>query len=155
MLALLLLAAGLMACSAPDQTSFEQATPSPTQAAISSSPSVSTSPEPSETPGAQGSPVPSELEGTWEAEIVPRVGGFAPTATLTLTGTSFHLVRDPDIASGTVAAEGDEIEFSPGSVCQVPGTYRWSLEDGTLTFTVVSDSCPGRLAMLDGQEYRR
>jgi hypothetical protein len=146
MVALLLVAAGLVACSAA---------PSVTPAGTSAPPSVSPSPETTEAPTAPANPVPAELEGTWEADIVPRVGGFAPTATLRLTGTSFHLVRDPDIASGTLAAEGDEIEFSAGSVCQVPGTYRWSLEDGTLRFAVVSDSCPGRLAMLDNQEYRR
>lgn len=109
--------------------------------------------QPSPTPVAN--PVPSELLGSWEAEIVPRVGGFAPTATLRFTEGSYHIVRDPDISSGTVAVEGDEMWFSTGSVCQVEGTYRWTLEDEVLTFEVLSDSCPGRNAVLDGQEYRR
>jgi hypothetical protein len=30
----------------------------------------------------------------------------------------------------------------------LPGTYRWSLSSGQLTFTVVDDSCPGRVALL-------
>jgi hypothetical protein len=30
----------------------------------------------------------------------------------------------------------------------LPGTYRWSLSGGRLAFTVVDDSCPGRVAVL-------
>ncbi|MEP7159335.1 MAG: hypothetical protein ABI797_07890 [Chloroflexota bacterium] len=30
----------------------------------------------------------------------------------------------------------------------LPGTYRWSLSSDRLTFTVVDDSCPGRVALL-------
>jgi hypothetical protein len=29
----------------------------------------------------------------------------------------------------------------------LPGTYQWSLTSGRLTFTVVDDSCPGRVAL--------
>ena len=30
----------------------------------------------------------------------------------------------------------------------LPGTYRWSISGDRLTFTVVDDSCPGRVALL-------
>jgi len=30
----------------------------------------------------------------------------------------------------------------------LPGTYQWSLSGGRLSFTVVDDSCPGRVALL-------
>jgi hypothetical protein len=150
-LSALLVVCGLAACSSA--ATVPSAEPSLAPASVPSSEMAEPSTLASASSTALGDPVPPELLGTWEAEIVPRVGGFAPTATLRFTENGFHLVRDPDIASGTVTANGDVLEFSAGSVCQVAGTYRWSLSGGNLTFTEVSDSCSGRLSMLDGQVY--
>jgi hypothetical protein len=35
----------------------------------------------------------------------------------------------------------------------LPGTYRWSLSSGRLTFTVVDDSCPGRVALFTSASW--
>ena len=147
----------LTACASPAVVpSMSTADPSvaPSVAATEPAASVPPMPLPTETPPEY--PTPDELLGTWEAEITPRVGaGFDPIATLRLKVGDYHLVRSPEISSGPTAVQGDQIEFGEGSTCFVTGTYRWSLTDGELAFTLVSDSCAARVAVLDGQVYRR
>ena len=64
------------------------------------------------------------------------------------------------VVTGSFALKGDVIELrdvsgplacSPDQV----GRYKWSLEDKTLTFILVSDECQGRIQSVAGQAWTR
>lgn len=49
-----------------------------------------------------------------------------------------------DELSGTLTVEGDRLVLTDDPGCpEAVGTYQWSLTDGVLTLTVVSDDCAG------------
>ena len=125
---------------------------SPTLAATSTpTPTVVPTASPSPTPVEH--PAPTELQGLWEAEFeVP--GGGLGTATLTVSEGRYIVNTMGVPIIGSIAVRGDEIEFFDSDACDGRGSYRWSLEDGALTFTVVRDGCPGRKQLLDGVTFR-
>ncbi len=71
----------------------------------------------------------------------------------------YGITRGPEGQPGRIAVQGDEIAFyrSISSIsCNGTGTYRWSLHEGSLTFTSIEpDPCGGRSAVLDGITYTR
>jgi hypothetical protein len=75
--------------------------------------------------------------------------------TLTLEATAYKVLRTGERGQGSVFANGDLLQFSNGTLCNLIGTYAWSLTDGTLTFDEKSEACPGRLPSLAGLAYTR
>jgi hypothetical protein len=124
----------------------------PTRAATSTpTPTVPPTASPSPTP--VENPAPAELHGLWETEFdVP--GSANGTATMTLSEGRYLINTMGLPIVGSIAVRGDEIEFFDSDACDGRGTYRWSLEDGALTFTLIRDGCPGRKQLLDGATFR-
>jgi hypothetical protein len=92
-----------------------------------------------------------ELQGLWQATI-----STGQAVTLELRPTGFIVNREGAIGTGAIAVEGERIVFT--SRCELgPGTYRWSIQDATLTFTPIDsgDPCGNRLIFLEGAAYTR
>ena len=120
--------------------------------ACKSTPSSGPNPtrSPSSTPTTS---TPTELQGTW----ITTLQATSERVTLTFDATGgFVVVREPNRSSGQVVFAGDQVEFEQASACSGTGKYRWSIDAGKLRFTpVVTDECPGRAAILEGQSYSR
>jgi hypothetical protein len=75
--------------------------------------------------------------------------GFGSSGILTVTappdftGTSSGYSFDVAGSQFTTDLFGEDV-----CTTLLPGTYLWSLSSDRLTFTVVDDSCPGRVALL-------
>jgi hypothetical protein len=115
------------------------------------SPSQGSSP----TPSAEASdalPIPDELVGDWESRK-----GTDPVV-LTLGGNGYYRVkRGPAHGMGAMsAANARQLDFFGGDPCPYRGSYEWTIEGETLTFTPLGeDACPGRAAVLDDLTYTR
>ena len=94
---------------------------------------------------------PEALQGSWSAVLGP-----GDVAILDIRATSYKIDRGGIGGLGHISVMGDEITFSRVASCMGEGTYRWSVEDGILTFTKLGpdDPCP-RQGMLVGYEYER
>ena len=129
----------------------------PAGAAGTPTPEPTSTPEPvppaSPSPTPVKDPAPPKLQGLWETEFdVP--GSASGTATLTLSEDRY-LVNTMGIPiQGSIAVQGDRIEFFDSDACVGRGEYLWSVEGGLLTFTLIRDGCPGRRTLLDGATFR-
>jgi hypothetical protein len=125
--------------SPPGDASTGAATPSP-------SPTDTATPEPSPEPSP--SPVPSvgprTLFGVWRTTLAGQ------PVSLSLSETTYRIVRAPNVGTGSVSVTGDLIEFFDSSICPGTGVYRWEIgEDGALEFfPVETEPCPGRAEAL-------
>jgi len=113
--------------------------------------------------GASPSPSPvASLSGTYMTTLVSTDAavssnrmsgdwtiGFGSNGVLTVTAPSGFTGTYSGYSFDVVGSEFTTDLFGE-DVCStlLPGTYRWSLSSGQLTFTVVDDSCPGRVALL-------
>jgi hypothetical protein len=108
---------------------------------------------PSPTPSAEASeavPIPDEFVGDWESRK-----GTDPVI-LTLGGNGYYPVkRGPAHGMGAMSvSNARQLDFFGGDPCPYRGSYEWTIEGETLTFTPVGeDECPGRAAVLDGLTY--
>lgn len=95
---------------------------------------------------------PPEMEGTWRTDL-----GNGDRVALTLRGTSYQISRGGNSGTGDISVDGDLIVFSGSSLCDGVGTYQWSVEGESLTFTPTEsgDPCSGRLPVLNGVTYSR
>ena len=95
---------------------------------------------------------PPEMEGTWRTDL-----GNGDRVALTLRGTSYQITRGGNTGTGDISVDGDLIVFSGSSLCDGVGTYQWSVEGESLTFTPTEsgDPCSGRLPVLNGVTYSR
>jgi hypothetical protein len=105
------------------------------------------------------SPAPS-LPGTYmtrvpaDDEIVRRLGmsgdyilGLSADGALTLSGPrEFDLPGEP--VTFETAGQRFTTDLFVGSGCGAPGTFRWTIANGSLTFTEVDDDCERRIALL-------
>lgn len=113
--------------------------------------SGATAPQTPSPPSTLVGSAPAELQGVW----VTVLGGTGDRVTLTLNANRYEISRPPNAASGAIAVQGDQIQFSQSTVCNGIGTYTWSVRGSTLSFTVASEGCPGRGEVLIGQTYTR
>lgn len=120
------------------------ATATPTVATTAASPSGEATPTtaPSPTPEPSEPEEPRELTGTWRTTL----GGQA--LSLSITDTTYRIVRGSNVGSGSVAVTGERIEFFDSDLCTGTGVYRWAITDGALTFFPESEPCPGRAEAL-------
>ena len=49
----------------------------------------------------------------------------------------YGLIRGPINEPGKIVVQGDDIVFYSSLLCKGTGTYRWSLHEGSLTFTSI------------------
>lgn len=106
---------------------------------------------PSLEPTSPDTTAPAELVGSWVTQL-----DSGDKLTLTLTDKSYRLTRGPNSGSGRISVRGGEIEFSLSNLCDGTGTYRWSINGDSLTFTAFGPADPcGGTRVLDGQVYVR
>lgn len=105
-----------------------EATPVPT-----AEPTASPNPEPSE------SQAPRALIGVWRTTLAGQ------PLSLSISETSYRIVRGGNVGNGSVTINGDVIDFFDSDLCAGTGSYRWAITDGVLTFSpLISEPCPGR-----------
>jgi hypothetical protein len=110
---------------------------------------------PHSTPSVEASeraPIPDELVGDWES----RKGTDPVILTLQESG-AYRVKRGLARGMGAMAAVSvRQLDFFGGDPCPERGSYEWTIEGDTLTFTPLGeDECPGRAAVLDGLTYTR
>jgi hypothetical protein len=115
--------------------------------------------------GVGASPSPTEavsLNGTYattlvSSDVAVTSNRMAGDWTIGFGSSGILTVTAPPGFTGTysgysfdVAGSQFRTDLFGEDVCStlLPGTYQWSLSSGRLTFTVVDDSCPGRVALL-------
>jgi hypothetical protein len=126
-------------------------TPEPTTAPSTVASAAALTTEPSVASRASTATAPTQLIGSWSTTL-----DSGDMLTLTLTDKSYRLTRGPNSGSGRIAVQGDEIEFSGSNLCDGTGTYHWSIDGDSLTFTAFgpADTCGGT-RVLAGQVYFR
>ncbi len=96
-------------------------------------------------------PATAALFGEWRTVIAE-----GDNVTLRLREGRYTILRGPATGQGGMNARAGEAEFSGSDLCDGIGIYRWSIQDGALSFTSVGkDDCPGRSEVLDGITYRK
>jgi len=128
---------------------------SPTAPTTSPSPSATPSPTVAPSLPALQDPAPLDLQGIW---ITTLRDGSNQQVQLRLGEKSYGIARGSDGATGTISVRGDLIEFTRSSACVGIGSYRWSLKENSLSFTlsaVGSEDCPGRGEVLAGYTYTK
>lgn len=117
------------------------------------SPLASASPPGSTPPAATPrATAPTELQGLWQAVI-----STGEDVTLELRPTAWFVTRSGAEGNGSIRIDGDRIVFS-SSRCELGvGTYTWTIDGGTLTFTPVQprDPCANRIIFLENASYTR
>jgi hypothetical protein len=113
--------------------------------------------------GASPSPTPgAALTGTFATTLVSTdvavtLNRMAGDWTIGFESSGILTVAAPPGFTGTSSGYSFDVSGSQfrtvlfgEDVCStlLPGTYQWNLSGGRLTFTVVDDSCPGRVALL-------
>lgn len=143
----------LAGCAGETPAAGSAGAPGSSTRVVTSTPTPTVAPTTSPSPTPVENPAPAELHGLWETEFdVP--GSANGTASMTLSEGRYLINTMGIPVAGSIAVRGDEIEFFDSDACDGTGTYRWSLADGALTFTVVRDGCPGRRQLLDGATFR-
>lgn len=108
--------------------------------------------------------VPAALQGTWTTVLTAADAAVAPpgTWTMTLTACSIQLQQGTHtpLARVTPEVSGDRLTIPPDPTCAnqispASGVYGYTVAATTLTFTVVSDSCPGRVATMSAHPWQR
>jgi len=117
----------------------------------SGTPSVAPSPTPS-AEASEAVPIPAELVGDWESQK-----GTDPVILTLRQNGSYSVKRGVARGMGAMrAANATQLDFYGGDPCPERGSYEWTIEGETLTFTPVGeDECPGRAAILKGLTYTR
>ena len=87
---------------------------------------------------------PRALFGTWRTSL-----GGQPLS-ITITESTYRIVRGSNAGNGSVTVDGDEIEFFDSDLCPSRARYRWSISDaGALTFfPLETELCTGRAEAL-------
>jgi hypothetical protein len=114
-------------------------------------------------PGASPSPAPAvTLRGTYATTLVSNDVAVTSNRmsgdwTIQVGSSGILTVTPPSGFTGTHSGYRFDVigtqlrtDLFAEDVCStlLPGTYQWSLSGGRLSFTVVDDSCPGRVALL-------
>ncbi|MDP9301295.1 MAG: hypothetical protein M3P43_10450 [Actinomycetota bacterium] len=118
-------------------------------------------------PAHQGTPAPGAIEGTYAVEIKRADASGAPGLQLeglwqfTLRGDGLVSVTGPAGANVSTPRsqyqlEGDRLLTTAfaSDTCQGVGVYRWSREGSTLSFTLVSDTCPVRVVLFTAHPWQ-
>lgn len=144
--AVAILSLGLVSCAADAVSSpsspIEVMSPSPTEA----------TPSERASPSSPATAAPPELAGRWRRAV------SGQTVTLTLQGTGYSLQIGPELAAGSIAVEGDQIEFFGSSRCVGAGSgfYTWGIEeDGRLRLTLIGEDACDRDTYLRRGTWRR
>jgi len=142
-----LLALALAACSSPAAApSASPATAAGTAAATASIEPIVT-PKPTSPPRV---PAPAELQGRWQTVINDN-----DKPVLTITDFKYTIER-LGIGTGAIEVHGDEIAFFGSSLCSGTGTYRWSIDGGTLTLKAIdTDPCANRADAILNRPFTR
>lgn len=129
--------------AAPDLTTT-------TTVATTAAPVITAAPATTTTAAADAAP--PELEGVWQTDL-----GNGDRVQLNLRGNDYIITRGPNSGSGDISVDGGLIVFSGSNLCSGVGTYQWSVEGDSLTFTPTEsgDPCSGRRPVLDGVTYTR
>jgi hypothetical protein len=132
------------ASSAPSASLATSASPSPLSPPPT--PTATAASTPSATLPVDAAPV--GLQGTWARQ------GATQSLRLVITASSYRITRDGNTGGGSISVDGDVIHFENSSPCNGMGDYRWSLDDGVLTFEPIeADDCPGRAGALEDVNY--
>jgi hypothetical protein len=108
--------------------------------------------------------VPTALQGTWTTVLTAADGAAAPpgTWTMTLTACSIQLRQGTHtpLARVTPQVSGGRLTIPPDPNCAdqlsaANGVYSYTATATTLKFTVVSDSCPGRVVTMSAHPWQR
>lgn len=140
-----LMVTALLAGCAEAEASAEPASPSaaadPTAAATAT---PTDEPTASPTPMPSASMAPRALLGTWRTTLAGQ------PLSITITESTYRIVRGSNAANGSVAVSGEEIEFFDSNLCAGTGRYRWTISDaGALTFfPLEAEPCTGRAEAL-------
>jgi hypothetical protein len=154
---ILAVAASIAACSTQAVATIEPtaasatAAPTGTSSAGASATAASRTSPPGATPAAS---IPAELLGRWRAET-----GLGVTI-LTFMAHGNYTVQPalPNVGTGRIEVDGDEITFSsrPNPQCPGSGTYRWSIEGDELHLEPVGpDPCSVRADWAGNRTYAR
>lgn len=131
----------LPGCGGDDVDAVPQETPTQT---AGTSPSATV-------PVAASDPKVEALYGEWQTMI-----SVDDPVTLTLRDGAYSIRRGPARGAGRMKATASEAEFSGSDLCDGSGRYKWSIEDGAVTFVLIDkDACSGRSEVLDGKTYRK
>ena len=122
-------------CAGPSLAPTAVITPSPSPPA-----------SPLETEPANAAPL--ELQGKWQTSDGELI------VLLTLRETSY-VIEGLRTGQGAIVVHGDEIVFQFSTLCDGVGTYRWSRQGDSLTFTTLEprDPCVDRMGLLEGRTY--
>ncbi len=100
---------------------------------------------------APGESAAADLYGSWLTELAD-----GSNLRLTLQEGTYRASSPGGTGFGQIAVRGDEIEFLDSNYCPGErGLYRWSVEDGTLSFTPLGQDPCGRVDFLVGTTYER
>jgi hypothetical protein len=114
------------------------AAPSPTEAPPTATEAPTATPEPMPSESSE----PPQLLGTWRTTLAGQ------TVTLRLSPDEYSIHRGSSAGTGSIAVDGDRIDFFDSSLCEGTGEYRWSIDGDSLRFTLVTEPCPGRAEAL-------
>jgi len=142
-----LFALALAACSSPAAApSASPATAAGTAVATASSEPLAT-PKPTSPPRV---PAPAELQGRWQTVINDN-----DKPVLTITDFKYTIER-LGMGTGSIEVDGDQISFFGSSLCSGTGTYRWSIDAGTLTLKAIdTDPCANRADAILNRPFTR
>ena len=73
-------------------------------------------------------PAPAALQGSWLTTLQPS----NEQLTMTLTEGAFSFSGPDNSSTGAIGVQGDQIEFSQGSLCAGLGFYQWSISGTAL-----------------------
>lgn len=156
----IVIAASLLGCTAGSTGSTIPGTASQTPASAPASPS----PTPSAPASAARIDVPAALRGTWTANVT---GTTATSGTWTLDITAIDLrLTNPNATAaeafsiGPTKVTSSELTLwadagCPDQTTVTEGTYTVKVQGNQLTFTLVSDSCGDRSAVLIAKPWSR
>ena len=143
------------ACASTSATT-SSTTPAPTvetNTTVATTAAPATTQAPITTTTAAADAAPPELEGSWRTLL-----GSGESRMLSLRGNQgvFNQPGGGGVV-GEISVEGDRITFFESELCVAAGTWQWSIEGDSLTFTAVDpiDPCGSRRQVLEGVTYNR